>query len=284
MAPAPFSDIAKPVNDVLGRDFYHATPVSLDLKTVAPNGVTFTSKGKVSNGKTSGSLEAKYTDKASGLSLTQGWNTVNSLDTKIELVDALSPGLKCELISSAVPGGKRSGKLNVYFSQQKINARGFVDLLKGPVFNGDFTIGHDGFTTGASLGYDVKSATLTSYSTAIGYKASSYAVSLTASNNLSLFNAGYYHKVSPTLEVGTKGTFDSKSISTANPVSVEVATKYILDPTASIKAKIADSGVLALAYTQDLRPGVKLGLGAAVDTLKLGESAHKLGLSLSFSA
>ncbi|KAH3682031.1 hypothetical protein WICPIJ_007003, partial [Wickerhamomyces pijperi] len=83
---------------------------------------------------------------------------------------------------------------------------------------------------------------------------------------------------------GTKGTFDSKSASGSNPVAVEVATKYSLDSTSFVKAKLADSGILALAYSQQLRPGVTLGLGGAFDTLKLGESAHKLGLSLSFSA
>ncbi|KAH3660104.1 hypothetical protein OGAPHI_007309 [Ogataea philodendri] len=284
MAPPAFSDIAKPTNDILGKDFYHFTPVALDLKTVAPNGVAFTTKGKASGGKTSASLEGKYTDKSTGLTLTQGWNTANALDTKIELVDALSPGLKSELVTSAVPGGNRSAKLNLYFAQQSINARAFVDLLKGPIFNGDLTVGQDGFTTGASLSYDVKSATLTGYSAAVGYKAPSYAVSLTAASNLSVFAAGYYHKVSPQLEVGTKGTFDSKSASGSNPVAVEVATKYSLDSTSFVKAKLADSGILALAYSQQLRPGVTLGLGGAFDTLKLGESAHKLGLSLSFSA
>ncbi|GMG21551.1 unnamed protein product [Ambrosiozyma monospora] len=283
MAPA-FTDIAKPTNDILGRDFFHLTPVALDLKTVAPNGVTFTTKGKASGPtKTSASIEAKYSDKATGLTLIQGWNTANSLDTKVELVDALSPGLKTELVTSAIPGLTRGLKLNLYFNQYSVNARAFIDLLKGPRFKGDFTVGQDGFTTGGALSYDVKSAVLTDYSAAIGYKAPSYAVSLVANSNLSLFSAGYFHKVSPAIEVGARGTFDSKSTG-GNPVGIEVASKYTLDSSAFVKAKLTDSGILALSYQQQLRPGVKLGLGGAFDTLKLGESAHKLGLSLSFAA
>lgn len=283
MAPPAFSDISKDANGVLGRDFYHLTPVSLELKTVAPNGVAFSTTGKVSGGKTSGKLEGSFSDKATGLTLTQGWNTANVLDTKVTLADALSPGLKSELVTSLIPNGGRTAKLNLYFTQPSVTARAFVDLLKGPIFNGDFTIGHEGFTTGGEISYDVKSATLSKYSAAIGYKAPVYAVSLTAANNLQLFSAAFYQKVSPLIEVGGKATFDSKSTS-SNPVALEVATKYQLDSSAFVKAKIADSGIASLAYSQTLRPGVKLGLGAAFDTLKLGESAHKLGLSLAFSA
>ncbi|ODV93835.1 hypothetical protein PACTADRAFT_51585 [Pachysolen tannophilus NRRL Y-2460] len=283
MAPPAFSDISKSANNVLNKEFYHQTPVSLEFKSVAPNGVAFTTNGKVSGGKTSGNLEGTFTDKATGLTLTQGWNTANSLDTKIALADALSPGLKSELVTSIVPGGNRSAKLNLYFTQPSVTARAFVDLLKGPIFNGDFTVGHEGFTTGGEISYDVKSALLTKYSAAIGYSAPVYTVSLTAANNLQLFSAAYYHKVSPLVEVGGKATYDSKNTG-ANPVSVELASKYHLDSTAFVKAKIADSGIASLAYSQVLRPGVTLGLGAAVDTLKLGESAHKLGLSLAFSA
>lgn len=63
MAVPAFSDISKASNDVLGKDFYHLTPVSLDVKTVAANGVTFTAKGKSSGDKLSGNLETKYADK-----------------------------------------------------------------------------------------------------------------------------------------------------------------------------------------------------------------------------
>lgn len=36
---------------------------------------------------------------------------------------------------------------------------------------------------------------------------------------------------------------------------------------------------LCISYTQALRPGVKVNLGASVDTTRLNENAHKLGLS-----
>lgn len=284
MSAIPFSDIAKASNDLTSKDFFHSAPLSVDVKTTAPNGVTFTTKAKSAGDKLSASVETKYSDKATGLSVVQGWATNNSLSTKLELADAITPGLKTELVSSLVPGISKSIKLNTYFTHDAISARAFVDLLKGPVFNADLTYGQDGFTTGGALTYDVKSAKLAGYSAALGYKASSYALALVASNNLSVFTAGYYHKVCSNLEVGTKATYDSKSTASGNPVAIEIASKYKLDPTAFVKAKIADSGIVTLAYQQDLTKGVKVGLGGAFDALKINEASHKIGASLSFSA
>ncbi|KAL4889042.1 eukaryotic porin/Tom40 [Aspergillus ambiguus] len=66
-APAAFSDIAKAANDLLNKDFYHASAANLEVKSKAPNGVTFTVKGKSAHeGPISGNLEAKYVDKPTG--------------------------------------------------------------------------------------------------------------------------------------------------------------------------------------------------------------------------
>lgn len=59
-----------------------------------------------------------------------------------------------------------------------------------------------------------------------------------------------------------------------------------LDTAAFIKAKINNSGVLSLGYTQALRPGVRASFGLAVDTNKLNGAhethAHKIGASFTF--
>lgn len=79
-----------------------------------------------------------------------------------------------------------------------------------------------------------------------------------------------------------------------------------LDSAAFVKAKINNSGVLALGmsphlaqsfmrfmrntgYTQTLRPGVKASFGLALDTQRLNDvaptgPAHKVGASLTFDA
>ena len=58
-----------------------------------------------------------------------------------------------------------------------------------------------------------------------------------------------------------------------------------LDSAAFVKAKINNTGVLSLGYTQSLRPGVKAQFGLALDTTKLNGNdagAHKVGASFTF--
>ena len=183
--------------------------------------------------------------------------------------------------TAVVPNGTRNAKLNFFYQQSAVNARLFFDLLKGPIATADLVVAQDGFTAGAELGYDISSAKVNKYSIGVGYANLNYGLAATATSNLSVFSAAYYHRVSPLVEVGAKATWDSVKSSNVN---VEFATKYALDKSAFIKAKIADSGLTALSYTQELRPGVKLGLGASFDALKLAEPVHKLGFSLSFTA
>jgi voltage-dependent anion channel protein 2 len=287
VAPPAFSDISKNQNGLLNKDFYHANPAAIEVSTTAPNGVSFTTKSKTSpkDGSISANIEAKFSDKASGLTLTQGWNTANALDTKVELAEALTPGLKAEVLTSLVPGAAQGAKFNLIFNNPSVTARAFFDLVKGPSFVGDATFGYEAFTAGAEVGYDISSGKVTRYSAALGYAQPIYNVSVTATNNLSVFSAAYYHKVSPATEVGAKATWDSKADAAAGKaVGIETAVKHVLDSSAFVKAKVADSGIAAISYNQVLRPGVKLGLGASFDALKLAEPVHKLGWSLTFSA
>ncbi|PGH16435.1 hypothetical protein AJ79_01766 [Helicocarpus griseus UAMH5409] len=342
-APAAFSDIAKAANDLLNKDFYHTSAANLEVKSKAPNGVTFNVKGKSAHeGPINGSLEAKYVDaptgKAlpipwlepytrfehkpnpyldyvqldcsflryypfsplnfvvfsgfdiqgitlifrpnSGLTLTQTWTTANSLDTKLELDNNIAKGLKAEILTQYLPSSQSKGaKLNLHFKQPNIHARAFFDLLKGPTANFDAVLGHEGFLVGAEGGYDVQKAAITKYSAAVAYSLPEYSAAITASNNLSLFSASYYHRVNAQVEAGAKATWDSK---VGNTVGLEVASKYRLDPSSFAKAKINDRGIAALAYNVLLRPGVTLGLGASFDTQKLNQAAHKVGASFTF--
>ena len=168
-----------------------------------------------------------------GLSLTQTWTTTNVLNTKLELQDSIAKGLKAEALTDFVPSSQKFGaKLNFYFKQPNFNARAFFDVLKGPVANVDVVLGHEGFLVGAEAGYDAQKAAITRYAAAVGYTASEYSAAVTATNNLSVFAASYYHKVNSQVEAGAKATWDSKGSSN---VGLEVASKYRLDPTSFAK-------------------------------------------------
>ncbi len=228
-----------------------------------------------------------------GLTVTQVWNTANVLESKVELKDSLAKGLKAEGLFFFMPATQaKNAKVNLHFQQSNFHGRAFFDLLKGPTANVDAVLGHEGFLAGASAGYDVNKAAVTAYSAAVGYVAASYSAAVTASDNLTLFAASYYHKVNSQVEASAKATWNSKA---TNTVGLEVATKYRIDPVSFAKvcspralvvishlanyrlqAKINDRGVAAVAYNVLLRPGVTLGLGLSFDTQKLDQATHKV--------
>ncbi|KAI8947009.1 eukaryotic porin/Tom40 [Xylaria longipes] len=283
MSVPAFSDISKSANDLLNKDFYHLSAGTIEVKSNTPNNVAFKVTGKSSHDKaTSGGLEGKYSDKSLGLTLTQTWNTANALDTKIELADSLAKGLKAETIFQFLPATNNTGaKLNLTFKQSAFHGRAFFDLLKGPIANVDAVIGHEGFLAGASAGYNVQKAAVTGYSAAVGYVAPQYSAAITATDNLSVFAASYYHKVNKDVEASAKAVWNSKS---GNAVGLEVASKYRLDPVSFAKAKINDRGVAAVAYNVLLRPGVTVGIGASFDTQKIDQATHKVGASFTFES
>lgn len=170
-----------------------------------------------------------------GLTLTQTWNTANALDTKLEVSDSLAKGLKLEGLFNFLPATAAKGaKFNLHFKQPGFHGRAFFDLLKGPVANVDAVVGHEGFLAGASAGYDANKAALTAYSAAVGYAAPQYSAAITASDNLSVFAASYYHKVNSQVEAGAKASWNSK---TGNTVGLEVASKYRIDPVSFAKVR-----------------------------------------------
>ncbi|KAL8693676.1 MAG: hypothetical protein Q9218_001533 [Villophora microphyllina] len=282
LPPPAFSDIAKASNDLISRDFYHAVGANLEVKSKAPNGISFHVKGKSSHeGSTSGSIEGKYVDAPNGITLTQSWTTTNVVNTKFELDNQIAKGLKAEFAADFVPSSKDLGaKLNLAFKQPLFHARAFFDLTKGPTANVDAVFGREGFLVGAEAGYDVQKAAITRYAAAVGYAVPQYSAAITASNDFSVFSAAYYHKVNSEVEAGAKATWDSKG---SNNVGLEVASKYRLDPTSFAKAKVNDRGIASLAYNVLLRSGVTVGVGLSLDTQKLNESTHKVGTHIEFS-
>jgi voltage-dependent anion channel protein 2 len=98
---------------------------------------------------------------------------------------------------------------------------------QGPTFTADAVLGRDGFLLGAEAAYNVQSGLLTKYSTALGYNAPDYSVTLHALNNLKTFTASYYHRVNADVEAGAKAVYDPSK--TQGGVALEVGTKaYVL--------------------------------------------------------
>jgi len=289
--PVPFADLGKSTNDLLGKDF----PVGhtkLELKTVTPNGVTFNVLGNQDSktGHIAGELKTKYVDFKNGLTVTEAWTTGNLLTTQIELENKIAKGLKLDIVGGFLPSeGKKNAKVGVQYKQLGFNTRAYVDLFKGPTFTGDVVVGRDGFLLGGDIAYDVAGANITRFGAAAGYTAPEYSVALHAHNSFKVFSASYYHRINADLEAGGKAVWDTAAAAGGEkgakaPVALEVGAKYYLDRDAFVKAKVNNTGVLGLGYTQAVRKGIKVSIAGLFDTTKLDQAAHKLGLSFVFEA
>ncbi|KAJ6508444.1 eukaryotic porin/Tom40 [Mycena sanguinolenta] len=287
--PPSWKDLGKSSTDLLQKDYpFHGT--ALEVKTKTPSNVTFKVAGnRNAHGAIAGDIEAKMTNKQHGLTLTNTWTTTNVLKTQVELDNQITQGLKLDLTTSIAPskGMNKSAVLNAVYKQSGFHSRASIDVLKGPTFTADTVLGRDGFLVGAEAAYNVTEGRISRYALAAGFNAPEYAVTLHALNDLKSFSASYYHRVSADVEAGAKAVYDPKL--TNGGVAIEVGTKTYLDAAAFVKAKINNAGILALGYTQSLRPGLKASFGLAIDTQKLNEvdpsgPVHKVGMSFVFES
>merc|ERR1711977_434335 len=119
----------------------------------------------------------------------------------------------------------------------------------------DVAVAHQGFVVGGEAGYDLQKAAVTRYAAALGYSTPLYSGAVTASNNLSVLAASYYHRVNASTEAGVKATYDTK---TSSAVGMEIASKSKIDQ------------------------GFTFGIGVSLDPQKLNEASHKIGTSFTF--
>jgi len=288
--PPSWKDLGKSSNDLLTKD-YPFGDTRLEIKTTTPSGVAFKVTGARDNKSNliAGDIEAKYSSKPHGLTLTNTWTTANTLRTLVEIDNQLAKGLKVDVNASITPDkGTKGTLLSLAYKQPGVHTRAVLDVFKGPTINADTVFGRDGFFVGAEASYNVTEGKLSRYSGAAGFSAPEYAVTVHGLSNLSTFAVSYYHKVSRDVEAGAKAIYDTRA--TTPGVHLEVGTKAYLDDGAFVKAKINNGGILALGYTQSLRPGVKASFGLALDTQRLNSTAptehvpHKVGASFVFEA
>jgi len=218
-----------------------------------------------------------------GITATGNWNSASALNTKIELEDILAAGVKAEYVGNFHPKtGLKAQKAALYFRQGAFHTRAFAEYTPatGNVYAVvDGVVAHEGFLVGGEAGFDVQKAALTRYAAAFAYTTPVYSAAITATNNLSVYHAHLYQRVSPFVEAGVKTGYDTKSNTSTG---IEIATKYKIDPTAFAKVKVNDRGIISLAYNAKINAGLTFGIGVSLDAQKLNEAGHKIGTSFVF--
>ncbi|KAJ9069258.1 Mitochondrial porin, variant 2 [Entomophthora muscae] len=282
MAPVAFPDLSKAVKDLLTKD-YPVGQAKLEVKTLTSNGVNLTINGHqdVKSGFVFGEGKVKYSDYTNGLVITNAITTSNLLTTQIELENKAAKGIKLDILAGYLPmTSQKNLKANIYYKHDLAHVRVAADVFKGPQFNLDFVAGQDGVYLGGETAYDVEKGNVTKYNASVAYMHRDFTAALHSTDSFGNYAGTFYQRVNSDVEVGVRAAWDSKAVTSA--VNLELGTKYALDRDAFIKAKVDNQGKLGLAYTQLVKPGVKLSLGGAFDTTKLNEPAHKIGFSLLF--
>ncbi|CAI4039652.1 hypothetical protein SMKI_09G0590 [Saccharomyces mikatae IFO 1815] len=276
-----FNDISRDINGLLNRDFFHASPLALNVSTTTENGMSFSLKGKqtVKEGPIQTSVEGRFYDKKEGVSFSQSWSNQNRLNTRLEF-SKIAPGWKGDVNASLTPQAIKNAKINLSYAQKSFTTRSSVDILQPKDFVGSLTVGHGRFVGGSEVAYDLLGRSLARYAMSIGYLSRDYSFVL-STNNRQCAIASFFQNIDRCLQVGARATLQSKTSSNMN---IEFVTRYAPDPTSQVKAKIADSGLTTLSYKQNLNKSISLGIGMSFNVLQLAEPVHKLGWSLSFSA
>lgn len=266
--PTPkFGDLGKACSDLFSDDF-KAGSNKLTLKSRTLNGTNLKLDGSRQNktGAVSGSLETKFSHKASGLNVKEKWDTSNVISTEISTKNLITAGTDLSLTTNFKPStsGLQSFKLKGSLVRDQFAVEASTNL-KGATASGVFSYGK--FLFGAS-------SDLSSTSLGVSFVEKDYSITSTVTDGRTV-GIQLFHDVRPDLKAAA--TFGWKA---DGSTSLGVAGQYNLDSTAYVKAKIDNRLNLGLAYVQTLRRGVTLGLSADLVGKNLNNGSHQLGVSL----
>jgi len=282
MAPPQYADLGKTAKDLFNKGYNYGT-VKLDVKTKTKNDIDFNLTGEhnIDVQKSLGTLEAKYKSAANGLTFVEKWNTDNILKSELTLEDNLVKGLKLVLDTSFSPAsGKKSGVLKTSYKHDKFLLNTDVDLdLAGPVVHNSLVVGHLGWLFGLQTSFDTAKSQLTRNNFAVGYQASDFTLHTNVNDGTEV-GGSIYQRVNSDLDLGVSLSWSSVN----NQTRFALASKYQLDKTASVQAKVNNLSQIGLSYSQQLRDGVKLIMSALVDGKNINGGGHKLGLGLELQA
>uniref|UniRef100_A0A2K6T0P3 Non-selective voltage-gated ion channel VDAC1 n=1 Tax=Saimiri boliviensis boliviensis TaxID=39432 RepID=A0A2K6T0P3_SAIBB len=249
--PPTYADLGKSARDVFTKGYGFGL-IKLDLKTKSENVLEFTSSGSANTEttKVTGSLETKYRWTEYGLTFTEKWNTDNTLGTEITLEDQLT-------------GYKR----------EHINLGCDMDFdIAGPSIRGALVLGYEGWLAGYQMNFETAKSRVTQSNFAVGYKTDEFQLH-TNVNDGTQFGGSIYQKVKEKVETSVSLAWTAGN-----------TAKYHIDPDACFSAKVNNSSLIGLGYTQTLKPGIKLTLSALLDGKNVNAGGHKLGLGLEFQA
>ncbi|KAM9189819.1 LOW QUALITY PROTEIN: non-selective voltage-gated ion channel VDAC1-like [Dugong dugon] len=279
--PPTYADLGKSARDVFTKGYGFGL-IKLSLKSKSENGLEFTSSGSANTKttKVTGSLETKYRWTEYGLTFKEKWNTDNTLGTEITIKEQLAHRLKLIFDSSFSPNTrKKNAKIKTAYKREDIHLGCDVDFdITGPSIRGAVVLGYEDGLMGY-MNFETTKSHVTQSNFAVGYKIDEFQLHINV-NDGTEFGSSIYQRVNKKLETAVNLAWTARNSNTR----FGIAAKYQIDPDASFLAKVNNSSLIGLGYTQTLKPGIKLTLSALLHCKNVNTGGHNLGLGLEFQA
>lgn len=282
MCTPSYSDLGKQARSIF-ENGYHFGLWKLDINTKIPTGIEFSTSGcsNQKNGEVSGSLGAKYRMGESGFTVTETWNTDNSLVSEFAVKDRLLNGLKLSLGSTFAPEtGNNDGKMRIGYGQESFRVDSDFNIdFDGPVVNASAVIGYNGFLAGYETSFDSQKTAITNNNFSLGYIYKDCVVH-SAVNNGQEFCGSIYQKCNDQIDCGVQVAWTKES----NEFEFGVGAAYCFSDDASFRAKVNNEIQVGLGYQHLLRGGIALTLSTLIDVKKFSFSEQKIGCALEMRA
>ncbi|XP_033092589.1 voltage-dependent anion-selective channel protein 1-like [Trachypithecus francoisi] len=144
--------------------------------------------------------------------------------------------------------------------------------IAGSSTQGALVLGYEGWLASYQMNVENAKSRVTQRNSAVGYKTDEFQLH-TKVNDRTEFGSSIYQKVNNKLETTINLAWTAGNSNT----SFGIAAKYLIDPDACFSAKVNNSSLRGLRYTQTLKPGIKLTLSALLDGKNVNAGGHKLG-------
>lgn len=281
MGPPPsYADLGKASRDLFNKG-YNFGFLKIDTTTkVSEKNVEFKTGAShnQNSGKMFGSLEAKYKLNDQGVTLTERWNTDNTLGTEVQIVDKMAKGSKITLDTVFTPQlGKRSGKVKLEYGTDQLKMNTDVQLDAGPQIVSSGVFRYTDFLVGAQVGFNAQSQKMTSNNIAVAMNVGPSQVH-TYVNDMKEFGATFYHKVNSRMELAANAGWVQGDQST----KFGLACLYKAAEDWTVRAKISSTSQLAIATAHQLHPHLKFTASALFNLHNFNEGGHKFGAGFEY--
>jgi voltage-dependent anion channel protein 2 len=292
--PGAYKDLGKEASDFLNKNFLESE-WKVELNTVAANGSTVKTTVSKADAGVLSSLESKCKhrgaevtavfDNNREIKLTVAHKKVLAgLDTSVELTSNTS---------KLIEGLKLKGSLDYAHDVVTLNSNLTVPLGNGATTSvSSVVLGskEQGVALGAEVEVNAVRAQVTRFDTIFTYaKGANSLAAFTRTKRDTTTNAlahrvgvNVFHKFvnSPSnANVALEGSYDLKT----SQVNFAAAAGYKPDVTTHLKGRLDNSGILSLAYTQNLLAPFTVSTFAKANILNLeGPDAVKLGVKLTY--